>query len=67
MLAAGSIADLLDNDHPWLQEYFNGPRGRSASATDTAAGAAVSDTPAEAAVGDTPAGALAAENLGREA
>jgi phospholipid/cholesterol/gamma-HCH transport system ATP-binding protein len=30
--AVGDIASLLLLDHPWIQEYFNGPRGRAASA-----------------------------------
>jgi len=30
--AIGTIAQLLETDHPWIQEYFNGPRGRAATA-----------------------------------
>jgi phospholipid/cholesterol/gamma-HCH transport system ATP-binding protein len=30
--AAGDIASLLRLNHPWIQEYFDGPRGRAASA-----------------------------------
>ena len=30
VIAIGPISELLDNDHPWIQEYFNGPRGRAA-------------------------------------
>jgi phospholipid/cholesterol/gamma-HCH transport system ATP-binding protein len=26
----GTIPELLALDHPWIQEYFNGPRGRNA-------------------------------------
>ncbi|MEO8547558.1 MAG: ABC transporter ATP-binding protein, partial [Sphingomicrobium sp.] len=26
-----TIPELLSLDHPWIQEYFNGPRGRSAA------------------------------------
>jgi phospholipid/cholesterol/gamma-HCH transport system ATP-binding protein len=26
----GTIPELLKSDHPWIQEYFNGPRGRAA-------------------------------------
>jgi phospholipid/cholesterol/gamma-HCH transport system ATP-binding protein len=40
VLAAGTIAELLDYDHPWVHEYFGGPRGRAATATDNAAAAA---------------------------
>ena len=32
LIAIGSIAELLKLDHPWIQEYFNGPRGRAALA-----------------------------------
>ncbi|MDR1947425.1 MAG: ATP-binding cassette domain-containing protein [Desulfovibrio sp.] len=31
--ATGDIASLTRLDHPWIQEYFNGPRGRAASAS----------------------------------
>ncbi|WP_373690560.1 ABC transporter ATP-binding protein [Sphingobium sp. DEHP117] len=30
VIAVGTIDDLLATDHPWIQEYFNGPRGRAA-------------------------------------
>lgn len=30
VIAVGTIPELLATDHPWIQEYFNGPRGRSA-------------------------------------
>jgi phospholipid/cholesterol/gamma-HCH transport system ATP-binding protein len=29
-LIIGTMAELLDNPHPWIQEYFRGPRGRAA-------------------------------------
>jgi phospholipid/cholesterol/gamma-HCH transport system ATP-binding protein len=32
VIAVGSIDELLALDHPWIQEYFNGPRGRAATA-----------------------------------
>ena len=32
VIAVGTIAELLALDHPWIQEYFNGPRGRAAAA-----------------------------------
>jgi len=32
VIAVGSIEELLALDHPWIQEYFNGPRGRAATA-----------------------------------
>ncbi|MBW4330055.1 ABC transporter ATP-binding protein [Stakelama sp. CBK3Z-3] len=34
--AVGTIDELLATDHPWIQEYFNGPRGRAAVATANA-------------------------------
>ncbi|TIX51294.1 ABC transporter ATP-binding protein [Alteraurantiacibacter aquimixticola] len=30
VIAVGSIPELLESDHPWIQEYFNGPRARAA-------------------------------------
>ncbi len=30
VIAVDSIPNLLKLDHPWIQEYFNGPRGRAA-------------------------------------
>jgi len=32
VLAVGTIEELRKFDHPWIQEYFGGPRGRAASA-----------------------------------
>ena len=32
VVAVGTIEELLALDHPWIQEYFNGPRGRAAVA-----------------------------------
>jgi phospholipid/cholesterol/gamma-HCH transport system ATP-binding protein len=32
VVAVGTIPELLALDHPWIQEYFNGPRGRAAEA-----------------------------------
>jgi phospholipid/cholesterol/gamma-HCH transport system ATP-binding protein len=31
VIAVGTIPQLLALDHPWIQEYFNGPRGRTAA------------------------------------
>lgn len=33
VIAVGTIPELLASDHPWIQEYFNGPRGRAARHT----------------------------------
>jgi phospholipid/cholesterol/gamma-HCH transport system ATP-binding protein len=32
VIAVGTIPELLERDHPWIQEYFNGPRSRAANA-----------------------------------
>lgn len=31
VIAVGTIPELLALDHPWIQQYFNGPRGRAAT------------------------------------
>ncbi|HEU0043993.1 ABC transporter ATP-binding protein [Sphingomonas sp.] len=33
VIAVGTIDELLATDHPWIQEYFRGPRGRAAVAS----------------------------------
>ena len=30
VIAVGTIPELLETEHPWIQEYFNGPRSRAA-------------------------------------
>ena len=40
VIAVGTIDELLATDHPWIQEYFNGPRGRAAVAAQGRASAA---------------------------
>lgn len=30
IVAVAAPRDLLENDHPWIHEYFHGPRGRAA-------------------------------------
>jgi phospholipid/cholesterol/gamma-HCH transport system ATP-binding protein len=35
VIACGTIPELLKLDHPWIQEYFNGPRGRAAQSGAT--------------------------------
>lgn len=35
IIAVGTIDELLAMDHPWIQDYFNGPRGRLAHAGST--------------------------------
>ncbi|MFD1612457.1 ABC transporter ATP-binding protein [Sphingomonas tabacisoli] len=34
VIAVGTIPELLALDHPWIQEYFKGPRGRLAAVTE---------------------------------
>ena len=50
VIAVGTIDELLALDHEWIQEYFNGPRGRAAKTAQhrvaeskTAAGRTTSD------------------------
>jgi len=37
VIACGSIAQLREFPHPWVQEYFSGPRGRAAVPLEAAA------------------------------
>ncbi|WP_298464387.1 ATP-binding cassette domain-containing protein [uncultured Erythrobacter sp.] len=30
VIAVGTIPELLETEHPWIDDYFNGPRGRAA-------------------------------------
>jgi phospholipid/cholesterol/gamma-HCH transport system ATP-binding protein len=39
VVAVGPISELEKSDHPWIKEYFGGPRGRAASHTKSARGA----------------------------
>lgn len=34
VIAIGTIDELVATDHPWIHEYFSGPRGRTASAAN---------------------------------
>lgn len=45
VIAVGTIPELLKSDHPWIQEYFNGPRGRAVQG-ETAGGKSM-DSPRE--------------------
>ncbi len=38
VVGVGTIPELLALDHPWIQEYFNGPRGRAAEQSAERAG-----------------------------
>ena len=37
VVAVGTIPELLALDHDWIQEYFNGPRGRAAAEAEVKA------------------------------
>ena len=37
ILASGTIAELLAVDHPWIREYFSGPRSRIAAVSHSLA------------------------------
>ena len=58
VIAVGTIPELLATDHQWIQEYFNGPRGRAAKDTKDRLDAGRSATSAAKAV-DTSARAKA--------
>ncbi|MBS0481930.1 MAG: ATP-binding cassette domain-containing protein [Proteobacteria bacterium] len=45
VIAVGTIPELLALDHPWIQEYFNGPRGRAARSVGENVSAARDDQP----------------------
>ena len=52
VVAVGTIPELLALDHPWIQEYFRGPRGRAAEeAVEEAEARADAAQAAEAAQG----------------
>jgi len=34
VLITGSMGEMLQQDHPWIREYFHGPRARAATATN---------------------------------
>jgi phospholipid/cholesterol/gamma-HCH transport system ATP-binding protein len=36
VIAVGTIDELIALDHPWIEQYFKGPRGRAAVATQEA-------------------------------
>ena len=50
VIAVGTIDELIALDHPWIEEYFKGPRGRAAiAAKDEVAGMAPRSADTEAA------------------
>lgn len=36
VLVTGTIAEMMTQEHPWIKEYFHGPRGRAAMAAKNA-------------------------------
>ena len=36
VLVTGTIPEMMKQDHPWIREYFHGPRGRAAMAAKSA-------------------------------
>jgi phospholipid/cholesterol/gamma-HCH transport system ATP-binding protein len=44
VLVTGTMADMLEVDHPWVRSYFHGPRARAALATKDGATAPEKDT-----------------------
>ena len=53
VIAVGTIDELLAMDHPWIQEYFNGPRGRAALAGKDDIKAEMDHRPQPAALANT--------------
>jgi phospholipid/cholesterol/gamma-HCH transport system ATP-binding protein len=47
VIAIGTIDELLATDHPWIAEYFGGPRGRAATASRDRAGQASAELKVE--------------------
>ncbi|WP_411817647.1 ABC transporter ATP-binding protein [Hyphococcus sp. DH-69] len=39
VIACGPLEEVRRNEHPWIQEYFSGPRGRAALASGPSVGA----------------------------
>ncbi|MGB3165952.1 MAG: ABC transporter ATP-binding protein [Alteraurantiacibacter sp.] len=48
VIAVGTIPELLETDHPWIQEYFNGPRSRAAADSHDRGKALDKEAPARA-------------------
>ena len=57
VVAVGTIPELLALDHPWIQEYFRGPRGRAAEEAVDAEEARVEAAEAAQAAGAAQGGA----------
>ncbi len=71
VIAVGTIPELIATDHPWIHEYFGGPRGRAAAATEemgsTGEEAARHPTEVRADMRDTPSRGGIADNNARDA
>ena len=48
VIAVDTVPNLMQLDHPWIQEYFNGPRGRAAQSSQERAKAMDKQAPAGA-------------------
>jgi phospholipid/cholesterol/gamma-HCH transport system ATP-binding protein len=66
VIAVGAIPELLGSDHPWIQEYFDGPRARAAQSTHARAAMPYTtrENSARPAGEDAGPGALARAALG---
>jgi phospholipid/cholesterol/gamma-HCH transport system ATP-binding protein len=53
VVAIGTIAELKATGHPWIREYFEGPRGRAAATSMTSATADADQYPTEVTVNQT--------------
>ncbi|MDP1028325.1 ABC transporter ATP-binding protein [Sphingomonas sp. KR1UV-12] len=74
VIAVGTIDELIATDHPWIQEYFEGPRGRAAASTrefgDPASADAQADrhpTEVRTNAADAPSQGGSADNHARDA
>ncbi|MEM9706423.1 MAG: ABC transporter ATP-binding protein [Pseudomonadota bacterium] len=43
VIECGTMAQVTKSDHPWIQEYFSGPRGRNAERANAAATASAAE------------------------
>jgi phospholipid/cholesterol/gamma-HCH transport system ATP-binding protein len=64
VVASGTIPELKKSSHPWIQEYFNGPRGRAAAQSEDGKGADDAAKKAKALSQDVTEKKLAKESPG---
>ena len=36
VIVAGTMEEMLAEEHPWIRDYFHGPRGRAAQQAENA-------------------------------